>query len=110
DRIAGLVLMDATSPTQSTDVAENIPETATGPAAQLRTQTLAVLNGEGPEQLKVPGGEVESAGDIPVEVIRHGKEYLAAAAPEYGQDLEKAWVEGQKEWLNVSGSSHLSVA
>ncbi|MEU6265198.1 alpha/beta fold hydrolase [Saccharopolyspora shandongensis] len=106
DRVAGLVLMDATSPTQSADLAKEIPESATGMAVELREQTLAVLRGESPEKLVVPDGEVRSAGDIPVEVIQHGKQYLAAV-PEYGPGLERAWSGGQRKWLAMSSRSTL---
>lgn len=109
DKVKGLVLMDATSPTQTADLNAGIPESATGAAVDLREQTLAVLRGEGPEKLVVPDGDVRSAGDIPVEVIQHGKQYLAAV-PEYGPGLEKAWSEGQRKWLAISGGSKLSTA
>lgn len=109
DRVGGLVLMDATSPTQNADLARGIPDSATGPAVELREQTLAVLGGQGPEKLTVTDGEVRSAGDIPVEVIRHGKEYLAAV-PEYGPGLERAWLGGQRKWLALSERSRLSTA
>lgn len=110
DTVKGLVLMDATSPTQGADLAAQIPESATGPAAQLRDQTVALLQGQNPEMLATPDGEVRSAGDIPVEVIQHGKPYFEAAVPEYGPGLEKAWAEGQRKWLAVSTRSNLSIA
>jgi pimeloyl-ACP methyl ester carboxylesterase len=109
DRVRGLVLMDATSPTQNADLTREIPDSATGPAVELREQTLAVLGGRGPEKLTVTDGEVRSAGDIPVEVIRHGREYLAQV-PEYGPGLERAWLDGQRKWLALSERSRLSTA
>ncbi|MGY1438913.1 alpha/beta fold hydrolase [Streptomyces reniochalinae] len=109
DRVAGLVLMDATSPTQNADLAEAVPESATGPAAELRDQTLAVLGGKNPERLTVRDGKVRSAGDIPVEVVKHGKRYLAEV-PEYGSGMERAWSKGQRKWLAVSSRSKLSTA
>ncbi|WP_413800525.1 alpha/beta fold hydrolase [Streptomyces iranensis] len=109
DRIKGLVLMDATSPTQTADLKKGIPESATGPAAELRDQTLSILHGGEPEKLTVPDGKVRSAGDIPVEVIHHGKQYLAEV-PEYGPGLERAWTNGQRKWLAVSSRSKLSTA
>ena len=109
DRVAGLVLMDATSPTQSADLETHVPGTATGVAAELKAQTIAALSGENPELLTVPDGEVRSAGDIPVEVIQHGKQYLAAI-PEYGPALEQAWADGQRKWLALSSRSNLSTA
>ncbi|NIY63700.1 alpha/beta fold hydrolase [Streptomyces malaysiensis] len=109
DRVKGLVLMDATSPTQTADLNKGIPESATGPAAELRAQTLAILQGGKPERLMVPDGEVRSAGDIPVEVIQHGKRYLEQV-PDYGPDLERAWSNGQRAWRGVSSRSRLSTA
>jgi pimeloyl-ACP methyl ester carboxylesterase len=109
DQVKGLVLLDASSPTQGADIEEQVPESVTGPAADLRAQTLAVLQGQNPEQLVIPDGEVDSAGDIPVEVIQHGKPYLAAV-PEYGPALERAWSDGQRKWLALSTRSTQSTA
>lgn len=109
DRVAGLVLMDATSPTQIADLNAEIPASATGMAAELRAQTLAIFRGESPEKLVIQDGEVRPAGNIPVEVIQHGQPYLAAV-PEYGPGLERAWSEGQHKWLALSGRSTLSTA
>ncbi|MFI9760719.1 alpha/beta fold hydrolase [Streptomyces sp. NPDC051963] len=109
DKVKGLVLMDATSPTQSADLNKGIPRSATGPAVELREQTLAILKGGKPELLMVPDGKVRSAGDIPVEVIQHGQQYLAQV-PDYGPGLERAWTEGQRQWLAVSSRSRLSTA
>lgn len=109
DRVQGLVLLDATSPTAATDLMARIPESATGEAGELRAQTLAVYNGENPEQLRFEDGEVASAGDIPVRVIQHGQQYLAEV-PEYGEGLEEDWTKGQRDWLNLSSNSELITA
>lgn len=109
DRVKGLVLMDATSPTSVADIKSAIPESATGPAAQLRAQTLAVSGGQNPEQLAITDGEVRSAGSIPAEVIRHGKQYLAAV-PQYGPALERGWTAGQRKWLKVSERAKATTA
>ncbi|MEU8355516.1 alpha/beta hydrolase [Nonomuraea sp. NPDC048882] len=109
DRIKGLVLMDATPSTMTADIKKAIPESAKGPAAELRAQNLAIFAGQNPEKLAVPDGKVESAGDIPVEVLTHGKPYLAAL-PTYGPLLEKAWSAGQRDWLALSTSSKLTTA
>ncbi|MEV7866905.1 alpha/beta hydrolase [Streptomyces sp. NPDC088124] len=109
DRVKGLVLLDSTSPTAVGDLTERIPESATGPAGELRAQTLAVFAGENPEQLVFTDGEVRSAGDIPVRVIQHGVQYLAEV-PEYGPGLEEDWTKGQKAWLGLSDNSELSTA
>ncbi|GAA1807488.1 alpha/beta fold hydrolase [Actinomadura chokoriensis] len=109
DRVKGLVLMDATSPTSVADMKNAIPQSATGQATQLRAQSLAVTEGQNPEKLIIPDGEVRSAGSIPVEVIQHGKQYLAAV-PEYGPALERTWAAGQRKWLAVSSQSKLSTA
>ncbi|RSN64821.1 alpha/beta fold hydrolase [Actinomadura sp. WAC 06369] len=109
DRVKGLVLMDATPAMMTTDVSRIIPESATGPAAELRAQNIAVAQGQNPEQLVMKDGPVKSAGSIPVEVIKHGQPYLAAV-PQYGQGLEDAWTAGQKKWLELSSASKLTVA
>ncbi|MGN9783107.1 alpha/beta fold hydrolase [Nonomuraea sp. ZG12] len=109
DRVKGLVLMDATSPTMAGDIMRAIPKSATGPAAELRAQNLAVFQGQNPEKLVVPDGKVRSAGRIPVQVIQHGKQYLAAI-PQYGPRLERAWSAGQRKWLAVSSRAKLSTA
>ncbi|MFF0311775.1 alpha/beta fold hydrolase [Streptosporangium sp. NPDC004379] len=109
DRVKGLVLMDATPSTMVEDITKAIPASATGPAAELRAQTLAVFKGENPERLVISDGKVRSAGNIPVEVIQHGKRYLAAV-PGYGPRLEKAWAAGQRGWLALSGAATLSTA
>ncbi|MBO2453089.1 alpha/beta hydrolase [Actinomadura barringtoniae] len=109
DRVKGLVLMDATPPTMIGDISKAIPKTAKGPAAEVRAQNLAIFHGQNPEKLVITDGPVGSAGDIPVEVIRHGKPYLAAI-PQYGPLLEKAWAAGQRTWLALSSHSKLSVA
>ncbi|WP_406637680.1 alpha/beta fold hydrolase [Amycolatopsis sp. WGS_07] len=109
DKVKGLVLMDATSPTQNADLAKEIPANATGDAADLRAQTMAVFKGESPEKLVVADAAVKSAGAIPVEVIKHGQEYLAQL-PQYGPGLERAWTEGQQKWLEISSRAKLTVA
>lgn len=110
DRVKGLVLIDATSPTAGADIVAGIPESATGDAAALRAQTIEVYKGRNNEQLVITDGEVRSAGDIPVEVLKHGKEYFAEAVPEFGAALEQGWTEGQNKWLGISTRSTLTVA
>ncbi|WUV04734.1 alpha/beta hydrolase [Actinoallomurus sp. NBC_01490] len=110
DKVKGLVLMDATSPTSVADLTNAIPESATGPAAELHEQTLQVDQGNNPEKLVITDGKVRSAGNIPAAVIQHGKKYLAAAVPEYGPRLEEDWAKGQREWLAISRRSKLITA
>ncbi|MFG3257154.1 alpha/beta fold hydrolase [Streptomyces sp. NPDC048172] len=109
DKVKGLVLLDATSPTNTADIKRGIPASATGDAAKLREQNLAIFAGKNPEKLKIPDAPVRSAGNIPVEVVKHGKPYLAAL-PKYGPKLERSWTKGQHAWLKLSKSSHYSVA
>ncbi|MEU7855411.1 alpha/beta hydrolase [Nonomuraea sp. NPDC049141] len=109
DRVKGLVLMDATPPTMVADISKAIPASAKGPAAAVRAQNLAIFHGKNPEQLAITDGKVSSAGNTPVEVIKHGKQYLAAL-PTYGPRLEQAWSAGQREWLALSSSGKLSTA
>ncbi|TDC81445.1 alpha/beta fold hydrolase, partial [Nonomuraea deserti] len=109
DRVKGLVLMDATPSTMAGDIAKVIPASAKGPAAGVRAQNLAIFKGQNPEKLVITDGKVRSAGDIPVEVIAHGRPYLAAV-PTYGPRLEKAWAAGQRKWLAISSAGKLSTA
>ncbi|MEV5827278.1 alpha/beta hydrolase [Spirillospora sp. NPDC052242] len=109
DRVKGLVLMDATPSTMVADISTIIPASAQGPAAQLRAQNIAIFQGQNPEQLVIKDGPVESAGDVPVEVIKHGQPYLAAL-PQYGQALEDAWTAGQQKWTGLSSKAEVSVA
>ncbi|GAB2901127.1 alpha/beta fold hydrolase [Streptomyces mayteni] len=109
ERVAGVVLLDATPPHQVGDLTERIPESATGPAADLRAQTLAIFGGQNPEQLVFTDGEVAPAGDIPVRVVQHGVRYLGEV-PEYGPGLEEDWTAGQEQWLALSSDSELSTA
>ncbi|WP_030144431.1 alpha/beta fold hydrolase [Glycomyces sp. NRRL B-16210] len=110
DKVAGLVLLDATPPTGAGDLEERIPEDADGAAGELRAGTLAFYAGENPEQLVFADGEVRSAGDVPVRVIQHGVQYLAEAEPDYGQGLEEDWTAGQNAWLGLSSDSRLDTA
>ncbi|HEY3471432.1 MAG TPA: alpha/beta fold hydrolase [Amycolatopsis sp.] len=110
DRVAGLVLMDATPSTIVADTSAGIPESATGPAAEARAGAVAGYTGQNPEQLSIQDGEVGYAGDIPVVVIRHGQPYLAQQIPQYGEALEKAWTAGQEKWLDLSSRSEAVVA
>ncbi|MEV0785448.1 alpha/beta fold hydrolase [Streptomyces sp. NPDC050423] len=109
DRVKGLVLLDATSPTTSGDIQKVIPASATGPSAQLREQAVAVARGQNSEKLAFPDAAVRPAGDIPVEVVQHGTKYLGAF-PVYGAGLERVWTEGQHKWAGISGNSKLSTA
>lgn len=110
DRVQGLVLLDATSPTMLDDITDVIPESAVGEGAEVRAQNIAVFEGENPESIVIDSDpEVRSAGDIPTEIIQHGVPYLGEIA-EYGDDLERVWAEGQEKWSAVSSSSQLSTA
>ena len=109
DRVKGLVLLDATSPSAVADTTKRIPKSAKGMAGQVRAQLVAINQGQNKERLKATDSEVHSAGDIPVEVIKHGKQYLTAI-PKYGPTLEQIWTKGQHEWLALSTHSHLTTA
>ncbi|MER5942477.1 alpha/beta hydrolase [Streptomyces sp. NPDC001928] len=109
DRVKGLVLLDATPPTMAADITNTIPASAKGPAAEVRAQNLAIFQGQNPEKLVIADGPVRSVGNIPVEVIKHGRQDLAAI-PTYGPRLEEAWSAGQRKWLALSSRSSLSTA
>ncbi|WP_447038871.1 alpha/beta fold hydrolase [Streptomyces sp. DSM 118878] len=108
DRVKGLVLLDATVPELNAGFSKVIPKSATGPGAELRAQALAANSGENPERLVIEDAKVASAGDIPVEIIKHESQY--AEVPEYGPALEEMWSKGQKQWLGLSSRSKLTTA
>ncbi|MFF5004502.1 alpha/beta fold hydrolase [Streptomyces phaeochromogenes] len=108
DRVKGLVLMDATIPALTAGVSKAIPDSATGMAAELRDQTIAVNEGQNPEKFVIADAKVRSAGNIPVQIIRHESQY--AEVPDYGPALEEMWAEGQEQWRALSGRSRISVA
>ncbi|MER5440236.1 alpha/beta hydrolase [Streptomyces sp. NPDC002790] len=108
DRVKGLVLLDATIPALNAGFTKVIPKSATGVGGQLREQTLAVNGGANPEKYVIEDGEVASAGDLPVEIIKHESQY--AEVPDYGPALEDMWSKGQREWLGLSSHSRLSTA
>lgn len=109
DRVKGLVLLDATPPTAVADTSRLIPKSAKGMAGQVRAQMVAIPQGQNKEKLKATDSKVRSAGNIPVEVIKHGKKYLSAI-PHYGPTLERIWSKGQHRWLALSTHSHLTTA
>lgn len=109
DRVKGLVLLDATGPTAIADTLALVPEGDTSPASAVREQMIAMNRGQNPEMLRIEDGEVRSAGDIPVEVVQHGRQDLLAI-PQYGADLERIWAEGQQKWLALSSRSTLVTA
>ncbi|WP_306943479.1 alpha/beta fold hydrolase [Streptomyces phaeochromogenes] len=108
DRVKGLVLMDATIPALTAGISKAIPGSATGMAAELRDQTIAVNEGQNPEKFVIADAKVRSAGNIPVQIIRHESQY--AEVPDYGPALEQMWAEGQHQWRALSGRSGISVA
>ncbi|MGW6008462.1 alpha/beta fold hydrolase [Streptomyces sp. NPDC055210] len=108
DRIAGLVLMDATIPALTAGIRKAIPESVTGMPAELRDQTIAVNEGQNPEQFLIADAPVRSAGRIPVRIIKHESQF--SEVPDYGPALERMWAEGQQEWRALSARSRVSTA
>ncbi|MEK8145116.1 hypothetical protein NKH18_38095 [Streptomyces sp. M10(2022)] len=100
--------MDATIPSLTAGISKAIPESATGVGAQMRIQTFESNEGQNSEKFVIADGEVQSAGDIPVEILKHESQY--AQLPEYEPALEKMWADGQNEWRAISGRSNLSTA
>ncbi|WP_217163636.1 alpha/beta fold hydrolase [Streptomyces sp. AC512_CC834] len=108
DRVKGLVLLDATIPHLTRDMNRTIPADVTGPAAQARDGAIAGNEGQNAERFVIADGPVHSAGDIPVEILKHESQY--GAVPEYGPALEEMWTKGQNEWLKISTASKLTTA
>lgn len=108
DRVKGLVLLDATIPHLTRDMNRTIPSDATGMAPQVRDGALAANKGQNPERFVIADGPVHSAGDIPVEILKHESQY--AEVPEYGPALETMWAKGQQEWAQLSTDAELTTA
>ncbi|WP_399139805.1 alpha/beta fold hydrolase [Streptomyces sp. NBUA17] len=108
DRVKGLVLLDATVPHLTRDMKATIPDDATGASAQARDGAIAANEGQNPEQFVIADGPVHSAGDIPVEILRHESQY--SVVPEHESALEKMWADGQQEWLKLSTDSKVTMA
>ncbi|MET8488050.1 alpha/beta fold hydrolase [Streptomyces tendae] len=108
DRVKGLVLLDATVPHLTRDMKRTIPADATGASAQARDGALATNEGQNPEQFVIADGPVHSAGDIPVEILKHESQY--SIVPEYEAALEKMWADGQQEWTKLSTDSKVTTA
>ncbi|MEU6677420.1 alpha/beta hydrolase [Streptomyces sp. NPDC046925] len=108
DRVKGLVLMDATIPALTAGINKAIPASATGMAADLRDQTIAVNEGQNPERFVIADAAVRSVGSIPVQIIKHESQY--SEVPGYGPALERMWADGQRQWLALSHRSSISTA
>ncbi|WP_432185218.1 alpha/beta fold hydrolase [Streptomyces tendae] len=108
DRVKGLVLLDATVPHLTRDMKRTIPADATGASAQARDGAIGGNAGQNPEQFVIADGPVHSAGDIPVEILKHESQY--SVVPEYEAALEKMWADGQQEWLKLSTDSKVTTA
>ncbi|MFF1919826.1 alpha/beta fold hydrolase [Streptomyces sp. NPDC058221] len=108
DRVKGLVLMDATIPALTAGISKAVPESATGAAAEMRDGAIAVNEGQNPEQFLITDVRARSAGNIPVQIIKHESQY--AEVPDYGPALEQMWTDGQREWRALSCRSTLSTA
>ncbi|WP_308404907.1 hypothetical protein [Streptomyces sp. 35G-GA-8] len=64
--------------------------------------------GQNPEKFLIADAKVRSAGNIPVQIIKHESQY--AEVPDYGPALEQMWTEGQHQWLALSSRSSISTA
>ncbi|MEB3964304.1 alpha/beta hydrolase [Streptomyces kunmingensis] len=108
DRVKGLVLLDATIPALTAGIQKAIPASATGRAADVREQTLAMSEGQNPEKFRITDAEVRPAGNIPVQIIKHESQYSEIA--DYGPALEQMWCDGQRQWLALSRRSSVTTA
>ncbi|MEU2674866.1 hypothetical protein ABZ622_39795 [Streptomyces sp. NPDC007164] len=100
--------MDATIPALIAGINKAIPAPATGMAAELRDQTIAVNEGRNPEKFLIADAGVRSAGNIPVQIIKHETQY--SEVPEYGPALEQMWADGRRQWLALSHHGSISTA
>ncbi|MGX1914258.1 hypothetical protein ACWIID_36320 [Streptomyces phaeochromogenes] len=106
---AGIVgFGEATAQAAQAQSQSQVQSAATGMAAELRDQTIAVNEGQNPERFVIADEKVSSAGNIPVQIIRHESQY--AEVPDHGPALEAMWAEGQEQWRALSGRTRIGVA
>jgi pimeloyl-ACP methyl ester carboxylesterase len=110
NRVAGVVLMDATAPSVAGAIVSLIPISATGAAGEVRTEVGAFSTAATNPEMLVSGGEpVGSLGKIPLTVVQHG-EPIYAPVPTYGAQLQAIWTAGQHELAALSTKSTLVTA
>jgi len=110
NRVAGVVLMDATAPSVAGAIDTLIPASATGAAGEVRTEVGAFSTAAtNPEMLVSDGQPVGSLGKIPVTVVQHGKP-IYAPVPTYGAQLQSIWTAGQHQLAALSTVSKFVTA
>jgi pimeloyl-ACP methyl ester carboxylesterase len=109
-RVAGVVLLDATEPSVVGSIDALIPETATGIAAGVRQEVGAFsVASTNPELLVSPGEPVGTLGNIPLTVVQHGKP-IYAPVPTYGAQLQTIWTAAQHQLAALSTNSKFVTA
>jgi pimeloyl-ACP methyl ester carboxylesterase len=109
-RVAGVVLLDATAPSVVGSIDALIPATATGVAAGVRQEVGAFsVASTNPEMLVSNGAPVGSLGSIPLTVVQHGKP-IYAGVPVYGAQLQTIWTAAQHQLAALSTNSKFVTA
>jgi pimeloyl-ACP methyl ester carboxylesterase len=109
-RVAGVVLLDATEPSVVGSIDALIPATATGIAAGVREEVGAFsVASTNPELLVSHGEPVGSLGNIPLTVVQHGKP-IYASVPTYGAALQTIWTAAQHQLAALSTNSKFVTA
>lgn len=109
-RVAGVVLLDATAPSVVGSIDALIPATATGIAAGVRQEVGAFsVASTNPEMLVSHGEPVGTLGNIPLTVVQHGKP-IYAGVPLYGAQLQTIWTAAQHQLAALSTNSKFVTA
>lgn len=111
NRVAGVVLLDATAPSVPAAINALIPADATGAAAAVREEVGAFSTAStNPEKLVSDGKPLGSLGHIPLTVVQHGQPIYSQVLPEYGARLQSIWTTGQHQLAALSRDSTLVTA
>jgi pimeloyl-ACP methyl ester carboxylesterase len=106
-RVAAVVLLDASAPSVGAAIESLIPASATGVPAEAREEVSSLSSATtNPENLVYAGQPIGSLGSTPLTVAQHG-EQIYAAVPQYGDQLQVIWAKGQQQLALLSSNSTL---
>jgi pimeloyl-ACP methyl ester carboxylesterase len=106
-RVAAVVLLDASAPSVGAAIESLIPASATGVPAEAREEVSSLSSATtNPEELIYAGQPIGSLGSTPLTVAQHG-EKIYAVVPQYGDRLQDIWARGQQQLALLSSNSTL---
>ena len=106
-RVAAVVLLDASAPSVGGAIESLIPASATGDLAEAREEVSSLSSAAAnPEQLVYNGQPLGSLGNTPLTVAQHG-EQIYAGLPQDGPQIQEIWAMGQQQLALLSSNSKL---